>query len=119
MSLLSIARGNSFVVENIFEDRFNHVGELRRMGASITLSGRAAMIEGVERLRPAPLYATDLRAGAALIIAALMAEGESHVYNIEYVDRGYEYLEQKLSALGADICRVCEPARLPLGSPCY
>lgn len=118
MSLLSIARGNSFVVENIFEDRFNHVGELRRMGASITLSGRAAMIEGADRLRPAPLYATDLRAGAALIIAALMAEGESHVYNIEYVDRGYEYLEQKLTALGADIRRECEPARPALISPC-
>lgn len=106
MPLLSVAAGNSFVVENIFEDRFNHVPSLRRMGASITLNGRAAMIEGVHRLMPAPLYASDLRAGASLIIAALMAEGQSQIYNLEFIDRGYEYIEQKLSALGASIKRI-------------
>lgn len=106
MSFLSAAEGNSFIVENIFEERFNHVPELRRMGANINLSGRTAYIEGVERLSGAPLYASDLRAGAALIVAALMAEGVSQVYNIHYVDRGYEYFEQKLRALGADMRRV-------------
>jgi len=106
MAFLTVSRGNSFIVENIFEDRFNHVAELRRMGANITLNGRTAMVEGVESLSAAPLHVTDLRAGAALIIAALMAEGESQVYHIEYVDRGYELLEQKLRALGADIERV-------------
>lgn len=106
MALLSVAAGNSFVVENIYEERFNHVGELRRMGASITINGRAAMIEGVQSLSGAPLYASDLRAGAALIVAALMAKGESRVYNIEYIDRGYEYLEQKFTALGAQIKRI-------------
>ena len=106
MSFLCAAEGNSFIVENIFEERFNHVSELRRMGANINLSGRTAYIEGVERLSAAPLYASDLRAGAALIVAALMAEGTSQVHNIHYIDRGYEYFEQKLRAIGADIHRV-------------
>ncbi len=106
MSYLAVAKGNSFIVENLFEDRFNHVSELKRMGANITLNARTAIIEGVDALESAPLFSTDLRAGAALIIAALMTPGESEVNNIEYVDRGYEYLEQKLRALGADITRV-------------
>ncbi|OQB23488.1 MAG: UDP-N-acetylglucosamine 1-carboxyvinyltransferase 2 [Firmicutes bacterium ADurb.Bin182] len=106
MALLCTARGNSFIVENIFEERFNHVAELRRMGANITLNGRTAMVEGIDTLVGVPLRATDLRAGAALIIAALMAEGESTISNIRYVDRGYEYFEYKLRALGADIQRM-------------
>ena len=106
MAYLSLAKGNSFIVENIFEDRFNHVTELQRMGANITLNNRVAMVEGVEQLYGAPLYASDLRAGAALIVAALAAEGTSRVHRIEYIDRGYEYFEQKLQALGADITRV-------------
>lgn len=106
MSYLTVAKGNSFIVENLFEDRFNHVSELKRMGANITLNARTAIIEGVDALESAPMFSTDLRAGAALIIAALMTEGESEINNIEYVDRGYEYLEQKLKALGADIRRV-------------
>ncbi len=106
MAFLSKAQGNSFIVENIFESRFNHVGELQRMGASVTLNARTAMVEGVESLFGAPLYASDLRAGAALIIAALSADGRSEVHNIEFVDRGYEFFEQKLRALGADIKRV-------------
>ncbi len=108
MAFLSVACGNSFVVENIFEDRFNHVPELCRMGASITVNGRTAMIEGVERLYGATISATDLRAGAALIVAALAAEGVSIVRNIHYIDRGYEFFEQKLRALGASIERVEE-----------
>ncbi len=106
MAFLCQAQGNSFIVENIFEARFNHVAELQRMGASITLNARTAMVEGVRSLSGAPLYASDLRAGAALIIAALSAEGRSEVHNIEFIDRGYEFLEQKLRALGADITRV-------------
>lgn len=106
MALLTTAKGNSFIVENIFEDRFNHVVELERMGASIKLNGRTATVEGVEQIYGAPLYASDLRAGAALIVAALMADGESEIHNINYINRGYEHLEQKLTALGADIKRV-------------
>ncbi|MDO5112608.1 MAG: UDP-N-acetylglucosamine 1-carboxyvinyltransferase [Clostridia bacterium] len=106
MALLSVADGNSYIVENIFEERYNHVPELRRMGANIEINGRMATIDGVPKLSAAPLYASDLRAGAALIVAALMAEGESQVHNIGFIDRGYEYLEQKLRAIGADIRRV-------------
>lgn len=106
MSFLTIAEGSSFIVENIFEERFNHVPELRRMGANINISGRTAYVEGVNRLTGATLYASDLRAGAALIVAALMADGVSQVHNIHYVDRGYEYFEQKLRAIGAAIRRV-------------
>ncbi len=105
MAYLTTAKGNSIIMENIFEERFNHVGELQRMGAHILLNGRMAMVEGVERLTGAPLYASDLRAGAALIVAGLMAKGVSQVHNIHYIDRGYEYIEQKFSALGADITR--------------
>ena len=108
MAYLTRAKGNSFIVENIFENRFNHVGELQRMGANIVINDRTAMVEGVEKLFGAPLYASDLRAGAALIVAALSAEGRSEIHNIEYIDRGYEYFEQKLRALGADITRVEE-----------
>lgn len=108
MSFLSVAKGNSYVVENIFEDRFNHVPELIRMGASINVTGRTATIEGVEGLCGATVYASDLRAGAALIVAALAAEGVTKVKNIHYIDRGYERFEQKLRALGADITRVEE-----------
>ena len=108
MAYLARAKGNSFIVENIFENRFNHVGELQRMGANIIINDRTAMVEGVDRLFGAPLYASDLRAGAALIVAALSAEGRSEIHNIEYIDRGYEYFEQKLRAIGADITRVEE-----------
>ncbi len=108
MALLCSAKGNSYVMENIFEDRFNHVPELVRMGASITVTGRTALIEGVESLSGAAVHATDLRAGAALIVAALAADGVSTVHNIHFIDRGYEHFEQKLRSLGADIERVEE-----------
>ena len=108
MALLATAEGNSFIMENIFENRFNHVPELAKMGASISISSRTAMVEGVEKLYGAPLCASDLRAGAALVIAALAAEGESTISQIHFIDRGYEFLEQKLRALGADITRIEE-----------
>lgn len=108
MALLATAEGNSFIMENIFENRFNHVPELAKMGASISISSRTATVEGVERLYGAPLCASDLRAGAALVIAALAAEGESAISQIHFIDRGYEFLEQKLRALGADIMRIEE-----------
>lgn len=108
MALLATAEGNSFIMENIFENRFNHVPELAKMGASISISSRTATVEGVERLYGAPLCASDLRAGAALVIAALAAEGESTISQIHFIDRGYEFLEQKLRALGADITRTEE-----------
>ena len=108
MALLATAEGNSFIMENIFENRFNHVPELAKMGARISISSRTATVEGVERLYGAPLCASDLRAGAALVIAALAAEGESTISHIHFIDRGYEFLEQKLRALGADIKRIEE-----------
>ena len=108
MALLATAEGNSFIMENIFENRFNHVPELAKMGASISISSRTATVEGVEKLYGAPLCASDLRAGAALVIAALAAEGESIISQIHFIDRGYEFLEQKLRALGADIMRIEE-----------
>ena len=108
MALLATAEGNSFIMENIFENRFNHVPELAKMGASISISSRTATVEGVEKLYGAPLCASDLRAGAALVIAALAAEGESTISQIHFIDRGYEVLEQKLRALGADITRIEE-----------
>lgn len=108
MALLTMAKGNSYIEENIFEDRFNHVPELIRMGAKIHVSSRTAMIEGVEKLYGTNVKATDLRAGAALIVAALAAEGTTYVHDIKFVDRGYERFEQKLRALGADIERVEE-----------
>lgn len=105
MAYLTTAAGQSTVTENLFEDRFNHVRELRRMGASISLRKQVARIKGVNRLHGAEIYASDLRAGAALIVAGLMANGTSRVHNIGYIDRGYEYLDKKFCALGASIRR--------------
>lgn len=106
MAYLCTAQGVSVITENIFENRFNHVRELRKLGASISVSKRVAKVRGVESLHGGILNATDLRAGAALIVAGLSANGTSEVRGIEYIDRGYEYLEQKLTAIGADIHRV-------------
>ncbi|NLD52272.1 MAG: UDP-N-acetylglucosamine 1-carboxyvinyltransferase [Clostridiales bacterium] len=104
-ALLTRAGGHSEVNENIFDNRFKHLDEMRRMGAKVIISGRTAYIEGVPQLRGAPVTATDLRGGAALVIAGLMASGVTEVYNPEFIARGYERLEDKLSALGADIHR--------------
>ena len=108
-AVLTCAKGASMVTESIFDNRFRYVDELRRMGANISVEGRVAVIEGVERLKGAPVKATDLRAGAALIIAALSAEGVSEIYDIFHVERGYENMEVKLRNLGADIEKVDEP----------
>jgi UDP-N-acetylglucosamine 1-carboxyvinyltransferase len=106
MSLVSLAEGTSVINETIFENRFTHVAELRRMGADIRTDGRTAIIKGVRRLSAAPVMATDLRASASLILAGLAAEGQTVISRIYHLDRGYDNIEQKLSVLGADIKRV-------------
>ena len=105
-SLLTLAEGTSMITESIWEGRFRHVDELKRMGADIKVEGRVAVIEGIKDLSGAKVSATDLRAGAALVIAGLMAKGETEVFNLFHIDRGYENLEGKLASLGADIRRV-------------
>ncbi len=104
-ALLTIARGTSIVTETIFEQRFKHLEQIRRMGANVRMADRMAIIEGVPQLSGAPVTATDLRAGAALVIAGLMAEGVTEIYEPEFIDRGYENFEAKLRALGATISR--------------
>jgi UDP-N-acetylglucosamine 1-carboxyvinyltransferase len=104
--LCSIAKGTSIITESLFDHRFRHVEELRRMGANIKVEDRVAIVEGVDALTGALVSATDLRAGAALIIAGLTAQGVTEVENIHYIDRGYEKIEKKLSAIGADIRRL-------------
>ncbi len=106
MALMSIAEGTSIITETIFENRFTHVSELKRMGADIKIQGNTAVIKGAARLSGAPVMATDLRASASLIIAGLAAEGETEVSRIYHLDRGYEMIEEKMSALGAKIKRV-------------
>jgi UDP-N-acetylglucosamine 1-carboxyvinyltransferase len=104
--LMAIAEGNSMIQESIFENRFKYVDELRKMGANITISGRIANITGVPKLSGTKIISTDLRAGAAMVIAALVAEGESEVTGLQYIDRGYENLEGNFRDLGARIRRV-------------
>ena len=106
MSLLSVAKGVSTVTETVFENRFMHVGELKRMGADIKIDSRSAVIEGVSNLAGANVKATDLRAGAALILAALKAEGITEIRDIYHIDRGYNSIDDKLRSLGAKITRV-------------
>ena len=106
MALNTIAYGAASVIENIYENRFMHVQELQRMGAQIHLNGKSAMVHGVNKLTGAPVMATDLRASASLILAGLAAEGETVVERVYHVDRGYECIERKLTALGADIKRL-------------
>jgi UDP-N-acetylglucosamine 1-carboxyvinyltransferase len=110
MSLLATAKGTSLVVENIFENRMQHVAELQRMGASIRLQGNTACVEGVPELSGAPVQGTDLRASAAMVLAGLAAQGTTTVRGLEYLDRGYAQLEDKLNAVGASIRRVCSEA---------
>ena len=105
-ALLCTARGTSMVTENIFEQRFRHLAEMQRMGACVRVVDRVAIIEGISGLFSSSVYVTDLRAGAALVVASLMAEGVTDIANTQYIDRGYENLERKLLALGADIRRV-------------
>jgi UDP-N-acetylglucosamine 1-carboxyvinyltransferase len=106
MALMACARGSSHITETIFENRFMHVQELARFGARISLDGETATIEGVAKLRGAPVMATDLRASVSLVIAGLAAEGETMVNRVYHLDRGFERLEDKLSACGATIERI-------------
>ena len=104
--VLSIADGNIIINESIWESRFQYTNELIKMGAQITAQGKSAIFEGVENLSGATVYSTDLRAGAALIIAGIIANGTTEIYNLEHIDRGYENIEEKFRNIGADIQRI-------------
>ena len=108
MAFLTQTEGTSVVTENIFENRFMHVSELNRMGANITVSGRTATVRGGTRLQSAAVMCSDLRASAALVLAALVADGESILDRVYHMDRGYERLEEKLRGVGAQIRRMGE-----------
>jgi UDP-N-acetylglucosamine 1-carboxyvinyltransferase len=108
MSLMACADGSSHITETIFENRFMHVQELARFGARISLDGETATIDGIRKLRGAPVMATDLRASVSLVIAGLAAEGETMVNRVYHLDRGFERLEEKLSACGASIERISD-----------
>jgi UDP-N-acetylglucosamine 1-carboxyvinyltransferase len=106
MALMTIAQGTSIVTETVFENRFMHVDELKRMGASIKIDGRSAVVEGVAKLTGCQVKATDLRAGAAMVLAGLVAEGQTEISYIHHIDRGYDNLVEKFRGIGADIERV-------------
>lgn len=106
--VLSIANGNSTINESIWESRFQYTNELNKMGAKINAQGKTAFFEGVDKLYGAPVYSSDLRAGAALIIAGIVAEGETEIYNLDHIDRGYEKIEERFRSLGANIKRIVE-----------
>lgn len=103
VSALSVAKGTSIMIENIFESRYKYAQELNKMGAKITIEGKTAIIRGVRKLYGAEVKATDLRGGAALVLAGLVAKGTTKIDEIEYILRGYEKLDEKLKCLGADI----------------
>lgn len=107
-TFLSIAQGDSVVTEGVWDNRFRYVDELKKMGADIRIEGKRALITGKEELSPGVVNATDLRAGAAMVIAGLMTKGKTTVQDIMYIDRGYEDLVEKLTKLGANIRRVYE-----------
>lgn len=106
--VLSTADGTSKIIESIWDSRFQYTEELNKMGANITAQGKSAFFEGVDKLCGSPVYSSDLRAGAALIIAGIVAEGKTEIYNLEHIDRGYENIEEKFRNLGAKIERVKE-----------
>jgi len=106
MALMCVLPGTSIITETVFENRFMHVSELKRLGANIKIEGRSAVIEGVDYLMGTDVKATDLRAGAALVLAGLCAYGQTRVSDIYHIDRGYEAMESKLKALGANIKRL-------------
>jgi len=108
MVLMSLAKGTSIITETVFENRFLHVGELQRMGSNIQVKGNSAIVKGVPKLSGAPVMATDLRASAALILAALAAEGKTEIFGVSHLDRGYEDIEKKLKRLGARIKKIKE-----------
>jgi UDP-N-acetylglucosamine 1-carboxyvinyltransferase len=115
MAYLSCAKGLSLITEKIYPDRFMHVAELGRMGAQIRKEGSSAIVRGVEHLSGAPVMASDLRASAALVLAGLVADGETEIGRVYHIDRGYEKIEEKLNALGARIKRVWEDYPAPKG----
>ncbi|MES0397497.1 MAG: UDP-N-acetylglucosamine 1-carboxyvinyltransferase, partial [Syntrophobacteria bacterium] len=106
MAMMCLADGQSIIIEKIFENRFMHVSELKRMGADISIEGNTAIVRGRSKLQGAPVMATDLRASASLVLAGLAAEGVTEVSRVYHLDRGYERLEEKLSGVGAKIERV-------------
>ena len=106
MALMSVARGTSVIIETVFDNRYMHVNELRRMGAYIKIDGRSAVVQGIPRLTGARVKATDLRAGAALVLAGLVARGQTEIYDIHHLDRGYHNLDKKFQHLGARIQRI-------------
>ena len=108
MAMLAVSEGTGMVTETVFENRFMHVDELKRMGANIKIDGRTSVVEGVPALTGCQVKATDLRAGAAMVLAGLIAEGETQIGYIHHIDRGYDHLVPKLVALGADIRRIEE-----------
>lgn len=116
-TLLCLAEGTSVVTESVWDNRYKYVNELRKMGAQIQVDAKTAVIEGVERLTGAPVAACDLRAGAAMVIAGLCAEGETIVEDIQYIERGYEDIVNKLRTLGADISVVEFPEEVPASEP--
>ena len=106
--VLTLADGTSIINESIWESRFQYTDELNKMGAKISVNGKTAIFEGVNKLVGAPVYSSDLRAGAALVIAGTAAEGITEIYNLEHIDRGYENIEEKFRKIGAKIERVNE-----------
>jgi UDP-N-acetylglucosamine 1-carboxyvinyltransferase len=108
MALLTLSTGSSLIQENIFENRLTHTSELRRLGAVVEVTGSTAVVKGVRKLTGAPVMATDLRASACLVLAALAAEGETHISRVYHLDRGYERIDQKLTVAGASIRRVSD-----------
>lgn len=108
MALMAVTPGSSIITETVFENRFMHVGELNRMGADIRIEGHSALVRGMKHLSGAPVMATDLRASVALVLAALIARGQTEISRVYHLDRGYERIEEKLSNLGAKIQRVKE-----------
>ena len=119
-AVLTLAEGTSLVTESVWSSRYRYVDELKRMGAHIQVDDKTAVVEGVEKLTGAPIQAYDLRAGAAMVIAALAAQGESEISNVQYIERGYEDIIGKLRALGADIRAIDEPdeSSLPTAQIC-
>ena len=105
-ALLSTVNGRSLITESIWENRHKHIDELKKMGANIKVEGRVAIIDGTDKLTGAVVKATDLRAGAAMVIAGLMAEGETQITSIEHIDRGYPHIEDKFKSIGANITRI-------------
>ncbi len=106
MALMSVARGTSVIIETVFDNRFMHVNELRRMGANIKIDGRSAVVQGIPELTGAPVKATDLRAGAALILAGLAARGRTEITDVYHIDRGYTDIEKKFQSLGGKVYRI-------------